>query len=271
MNEIERVQGQDGGWSRVEAGGQVYDRMVLRSAWLHECDDVVDTLRAMLSGTARPGDTVFVSEKVVLLLTGRTVPVDSVRPGRLAHFLVRHVHPRPGSRGLSVPEKMQYVLDRTGRLRVLLAAAASAVSRPLGWHGLFYRVAGSLARDLDGGRPPYEHLLFPPLGRLDGQGLANELERQLGVGVAIVDLNDYGGSIRAASASAVRPYHLQALLRDNPLGQRAASTPAGLLRPLPAPTAVKDQGGRRRRLGRMRRMSPRRGSSGAFSVFRTAK
>lgn len=190
---------------------------------------------------------------------------------------MRHVRPRPGSRGLAVPEKMQYVLQRSGRLRVPMAAAVSAVSRPLGWHGLFYRVAGSVARDLDGGQPPYEHLLFPPpLGRLDGRMLAEEMERQLGVGVAIVDLNDYGGSIRAASPSAPMPYDLLTLLRDNPLGQRAAGTPAGLLRPLSTESATdaQDERPRRRVTVRrviMRKVSPKRWSSGARSILSTAR
>lgn len=269
MTGIERDRSQDSGWTRLQAGGRVYDRVILHSTWLHENDDLLDTLRTMLAGTARPGDTVFVSEKVVLLLAGRTVPVDIVRPGRLAYFLVRHVRPRPGSRGLAVPEKMQYVLDQSGRLRVLAAAAVSAISRPLGWHGLFYRVAGSIARDLDGGRPPYEHLLFPPLGRSDGLALADDLESQLGIGVAIVDLNDYGGSIRAASASAPTPFDLQMLLRDNPLGQRASSTPAGLLRPLPTPASEDAQGSGRRRRVNVPKVSLRRWSSGARSTLKT--
>jgi hypothetical protein len=128
---------------------------------------------------------------------------------------------------------MQYVLDQTGRVRVLVAAAVSAVTRPFGWHGAFYRIAGTLARDLDGGRPPYEHLLFPPLSRAMARQMANHLAASLGVAVAIVDLNDYGGSIRATSDRAIPADRLLGLLGDNPLGQRDAGTPAGLLRPLP--------------------------------------
>lgn len=161
---------------------------------------------------------------------GATVLMADIRPGRLANFLVRRVRPRPGSRGLAVPEKMQYVIDELGPLRIVVAALASALTRPFGWRGVFYRVAGPLARDLDGGRPPYEHLLFPPLRPEAARRIADDLETRLGVAVAIVDLNDYGGTIRATSRSALAPTDLRPLLGGNPLRQRSTGTPAGLLR-----------------------------------------
>ncbi|MDQ3469782.1 MAG: hypothetical protein M3487_08470 [Actinomycetota bacterium] len=219
-------------WTAVEARGHRYERLVVRTRWLEPADDLVASAHEAVAGMVRSGDTVFVSEKLVILLTGRTVPADAVHPGRLARMLVGFVKPRPGSRGLSVPEKMQYVIDRTGRPRVVVAAAASAITRPFGWHGVFYRVAGSLARDLDGGRPPYEHLLFPPLDRVDARVIANILEEAMGTGVAIVDLNDFGGSVRATSERALPARELLSALGDNPLGQRAAGTPFGILRPV---------------------------------------
>ena len=148
---------------------------------------------------ARPGDTVGVSEKVAILLTGRTVDISTVKPGRLARFLAAHVRPRTDSKGLAVPEKMEYVVRTVGLRRIIPAVIGSAVTRPLGMHGTFYRVAGSVARDVDGGRPPYEDVLFPPLDNKVAQKICAELERALDIGVSIVDLNDYGGSIRAVS------------------------------------------------------------------------
>jgi hypothetical protein len=55
---------------------------------------------------------------------------------------------------------------------------------------------------------------------------------ELGVPVAIVDMNDRGGSIRAVSGGGPSPRLLKWLLYDNPLSQREASTPFGLIRPL---------------------------------------
>lgn len=219
----------DAGQSTVP-GGTRYNRLVVRTRWLTADDDLTGILHMAVERYAQEGDTLFISEKAILLLTGGTIPTADVHPGRLAHWLCRHVRPRPGSRGLSLPVKMQYVLDDTGAPRILLAALASAVSRPFGLRGMFYRVAGSVARDLDGGRPPYEEWLFPPLPPGQGELLCSRLAASLGVPVAIVDLNDFGGTIRARSAGALPAGVLLAALRDNPLGQRDKGRPFGFIR-----------------------------------------
>ena len=219
-------------WSDVTVDGQSYRRLPVRSGWLRPGDDLTTVLREACT-EMRPGDTIAISEKVVALLTFRTISIDSVRVGPLARLLARSVRPRQGSRGISVPEKMQYVVDQVGWPRMCAAAAASAVTRPLGIGGVFYRIAGSVARDVDGGRPPYEERLIPPVPCLEAAMMCADLEGLLGVGVAIVDLNDYGGSIRATSPMAVPAETLARILADNPLRQRLTGTPLALVRPLP--------------------------------------
>jgi hypothetical protein len=219
-------------WSDVIVDGRWYRRFPLRTSWLRPGDDLTAVLREACSDR-RPGDTIAISEKVVVLLTFRTIASASVRVGALARLLARSVRPREGSRGISVPEKMQYVLNEVGWPRMCVAAATSAVTRPLGISGVFYRIAGSVARDVDGGRPPYEERLIPPLPCLEAAMMCSDLEELLGVGVAIVDLNDYGGSIRATSPTAVPATTLARVLADNPLRQRLTGTPLALVRPLP--------------------------------------
>src|ERR687893_23083 len=218
--------------SDVTVDGQSYRRVPLRTSWLRPGDDLTAVLREACSDM-RPGDTIAISEKVVVLLTFRTISSASVRVGALARVLAKSVRPREGSRGISIPEKMQYVLDQVGWPRMCAAAAVSAVTRPLGIKGAFYRIAGSVARDVDGGRPPYEDRLIPPIPALEAAMLCADLEGVLGVGVAIVDLNDYGGSIRATSPNAVPAATLARILADNPLRQRLTGTPLAVVRPLP--------------------------------------
>ena len=104
------------------------------------------------------------------------------------------------------------------------------MTRPIGMHGTFYRVAGSVARDIDGGRPPYESLLSHRSPAVV-HDISTDLERALGVGVGIVDLNDFGGSIRAVSPRSLPARTLAAVLADNPMGQRSTSTPMMVIRP----------------------------------------
>ena len=217
-------------WTQVNVAGVKYRRLPLHTRWLDATDDLVLALKDSLR-LARPGDTVGVSEKVAILLTGRTVDISTVQPGRIARFLAAHVRPRTDSKGLAVPEKMEYVVRTVGLRRIIPAVIGSAVTRPLGMHGTFYRVAGSIARDVDGGRPPYEAVLFPPLDNKVAQKICADLERALDIGVSIVDLNDYGGSIRAVSPRSLSEETLAAVLSDNPLGQRLTSTPFVLVRP----------------------------------------
>jgi hypothetical protein len=219
-------------WTKVKTSGVEYLRLPIHTRWLDEDDDLALVLKEYLRlALAQHGDTVAISEKVAILLTGRTIDITTLRPGRLARFLAAHVHPRTYSKGLSVPEKMEYVIRSVGYRRIIAAAVSGAISRSFGMHGTFYRMAGSVARDIDGGQPPYEHVLFPPLDTRVAQRMCADLERALNIGVSIVDLNDYGGSIRAVSPRSLSAMTLMAVLSDNPLGERLTSTPFVLVRP----------------------------------------
>src|SRR5215203_1821583 len=141
-------------WTQVSVAGLTYLRLPLHTRWFDASDDLVLALKESLK-LGRPGDTVGVSEKVAVLLTRRTVDISTMEPSRLARFLAAHVRPRTDSKGLAVPEKMEYVLRTVGLKRIIPAAIGSAVTRPLHVRGTFYRIAGPVARDVDGGRPPY--------------------------------------------------------------------------------------------------------------------
>ncbi len=219
-------------WTQVSVAGAKYLRLPLRTRWLDEADDLGLALKEHLE-LARPGDTVGVSETVVIMLTGRTVDINTVQPGRLARMLAGYVRPRgEHARGLSVPEKMEYVIRTVGSWRVIAAAIGGALTRPLGMRGTFYRIAGPIARDVDGGpHTAYEHVLLPALDTKVAQRICDDLERALDIGVSIVDLNDFGGSIRAVSPRSLPAETLASVLSDNPLGQHLTSTPFVLVRP----------------------------------------
>lgn len=218
---------------QVVLRGRRWCRTLLRTAWLADGDDLGSALAAALETAAAPpmaGQVLAVAEKAAIVTSGRVVAADRVRAGWLARLLAATVRPVGNSRGLSVPEKMQYVLDHAGRPRVLAAALAAAITRPLGVAGAFYRVAGPLARDLDGARGAYADSLLPPLTPGEAQLLAHHLAVRLGMPVAIVDVNDRGGSVRGCSPGCPPTAELLAVLADNPLGHCEQSTPAILLR-----------------------------------------
>ena len=219
--------------------------------WLEPDDDLALTLAEYLPAL-EPGDTIVVSEKVAVVLTGGAVPTASLQVGRVARLLATKVQPREGSRGLSVPAKMQYVVQTLGHARVLFAMLCAGCTRPFGLRGAFYRVAGDLARDLDGARPPYEDVLIPPMPAREAAELCARLQDRFGVGVAVVDINDFGGSIRSTSSKSVPPAELLRILRGNPLGQRLTGTPFGIVRRVRTGT---DDAGEQSNNGDPRRLS----------------
>jgi len=86
---------------------------------------------------------------------------------------------------------------------------------------------------MDGMRPPFEEVLIPPIAPSVARAIAAQIAGQLGMPVAITDLSDRGGLIRAVSGPELRMRSVRDVLRDNPLRQRDHRTPIGLLRPWP--------------------------------------
>jgi asparagine synthase (glutamine-hydrolysing) len=231
--------------------GRVFARAPLHSTLIGTGDDLTCALWASLRPLAeagqglRPGDVVAVSEKVVAITQGRSQPIGDIQPSKLAHNLSRFVRRTPIGIGLGTPATMQLAIEEAGVPRILGAAAAAALTRPLGMRGVFYRVAGSSVAAIDG---PTPHTMPPYNGHakrapLDPQGVATKLARALSedaggaVDVAIIDTNDLGAQILGATTG-VQASTLIALLRDNPLGQQRQSTPFLLVRDVGPLSAV---------------------------------
>jgi hypothetical protein len=186
---------------------------------------------------------VAVSERMVAITQGRSFPMTEIRPGPLAKLLVRFVT-RPGyGIGLGTPQTMQLAIDEVGIPRILLAAFLSAVTKPFGVHGVFYRVAGPQAAAIDGPTsytiPPYNQAAT--LGPTDPNGAARRLAAALGVPVAVIDANDAGCNVLGISPGVDRRF-VSNIFADNPLGQAREQTPICIVRrvawpadqPLPA-------------------------------------
>jgi hypothetical protein len=212
-------------------GGVVYARHPVRTHLVTADDDAVAVVQRYVGGLADDVRLVAVSERMVAITQGRSYPMDTIRPGRLARLLVRYVT-RPGyGIGLGTPQTMQLAIDEVGAPRILLAAALSAVTKPFGVHGVFYRVAGRQAAAIDGPTsytiPPYNQAAT--LGPRDPDGAARTLAAALGVPVAIIDANDAGCAVLGASPGVDRRF-VQRLFADNPLGQAREQTPICVVR-----------------------------------------
>jgi hypothetical protein len=229
-------------------GGTVYARHPVRTHLVTGKDDAGDVVRRYVGELGGDVRLVAVSERMVAITQGRSYPIKDIRPGRIARFLERHVT-RPGyGIGLGSAETMELAVREVGAPRILLAAAASAVTRPFGIHGIFYRVAGPQARAIDGPTsytiPPYNEAAT--LGPRRPDEAARSLAAAIGAPVAIIDANDAGCTILGASPGVDRRF-VERLFADNPLGQAREQTPICVIREVawPAGEPVPDEPRRR--------------------------
>ena len=221
----------DGRALHASLGGVVYARHPVRTHLVTADDDAAAVITRYVGPLADDVRVVAVSERMVAITQGRAYPIKDIRAGRLARFLERFVT-RPGyGIGLGSAETMELAIREVGAPRILLAAAASAVTKPFGVHGVFYRVAGPQAKAIDGPTsytiPPYNQAAT--LGPRDPDGAARALAAAIGAPVAIIDANDAGCAVLGASPGVDRRF-VERLFADNPLGQAREQTPICVVR-----------------------------------------
>lgn len=195
-----------------------------------------DSIPDILDETAMPyienGDMIFISEKIIAISQGRSFDIDDIHPSKLAKILSKFVYKSPYGIGLGMPETMQLALDDVGTARILLAAFCSAVTKPFGVRGVFYKVAGTGARAIDGPCdctiPPYNHCA--KLAPEKPDKVAAQLEKHTGCKVVIMDANDIGREILGRSDDSISIDMCKEIFADNPLGQGAQQTPVCIIR-----------------------------------------
>ncbi len=212
--------------------GVDYLRIPIKTHLITKDDDMVDVVNQYPKGQLQPGDILFISEKAVACTQSRAIPMEDIRPRKLAITLSRYVTKTPAGIGLGIPETMEMALRECGTPRILFAAFCSVIGKILGKKGWFYLVAGAKARGIDGPTegtiPPYDHYVV--LTPDDPMGTARKLAQALGHPVAIVDINDLGANILGFSQKEPSMDFLARVLGDNPLGQGEECTPMGILR-----------------------------------------
>ena len=102
----------------------------------------------------------------------------------------------------------------------------------VGLKGWFYRLAGEQARlidDITGTTPPYDQTIV--LGPDQPGPFCAAMASELGVDVAVVDVNDLGRVKVLAASQGCDEALLMRALRPNPAGNANQRTPLVLIRP----------------------------------------
>ena len=212
--------------------GVDYLRIPVKTHLITKDDDMVDVVNKYPKDKLQPGDILFISEKAVACTQSRAIPMEDIRPRKLAVTLSCYVTKTPAGIGLGIPETMEMALRECGTIRILFAAAISAVGKLFGIRGWFYNIAGYKARSIDGPcdftLPPYNHYVV--LGPDKPDEAAADISKKVGVPVAITDINDLEGQILGTSDRSMDRDLLCKILKDNPLGQCSEQTPMGIIR-----------------------------------------
>lgn len=215
-----------------------YLRIPLKTRLIRNGDDLMALLEEYARPLLVPGDLLFVSEKIVCLTQGdRIIRADSVQTSWLARFLatkVRNGAGTPEFKGLGhgTAPAMQLLIEEAGVLRVLFAAAVSAVTRPIGIKGAFYYLIGKQAKSID---CPMSWTIeefrdYAKRAPRDPNGVAKDMKKRFGVEAVIVDANYQGAFSLGKSTSVITEKFIQELLRDNPAGQDSEMTPFFIMR-----------------------------------------
>lgn len=234
MSEIE-IKPNKGKKLIVVVDGVTFMRIPIRTNIISPSDELDSIMDEYVRDLLIPGDLLFIAEKVIACMQMRLIKVTDVQPRIAARFLSKFVYKNPSDLydpGLATPETMEMVLREVGTIRILFATVASAVGKLFGKRGCFYKVAGPLARDIDGPTPytipPYSKYII--LGPKNPHKVAKNAQAYIKNDVAIVDINDLGGNVLSNTSSSYSNNLIIQILKDNPLGQSDEQTPFGIIR-----------------------------------------
>jgi hypothetical protein len=215
----------------ITVNGIGYERVPIKTHVVSEKDTIDSLVKLYVMKQAQQGDILLISERIVAITQGRSFPIASIKPSWWAKTLCKYVSKHPGGIGLRSPWTMELALREAGLFRILFSGFVSAITKPFGIKGLFYRIVGKNINAIDG---PCEYTLPPgntsaKLGPKYPMKVAQQLFEKYKIPVGIVDANDYG--VRAMGWSiGLDPHFMEAVFKDNPLGQTNEQTPMAIVR-----------------------------------------
>lgn len=222
----------------IDVDGITYLRLPIRTRLITTKDtDIVPIVEEYVLPHLMPGDMVFVSEKALTVTQGRIVDFSDIHPGSLARLLGRNIQNNYGTEhfkgfGHGTSLAMQLFIEEAGYSRVIFAALVAAVTRPLGIRGMFYRLCGKRAKSIDCPMSftIIEYAHAAKLAPNNPSGEARRIKERIGSEVVILDANYRGAFSLGKSAGSPSEKFIQALFRDNPLGQSDEMTPFAIVR-----------------------------------------
>jgi len=189
----------------INYNGKRIERIPVQTRILTSEDNIAQVIREYALPLMQQGDILTISESPLAITQGRAIPVEKIKPGRLAQFLSSKVMRVPYGIGLGAPTSMQCAIDECAGIQAALIDAAETTTIE-----------------------PYVHTVIK--GPLYPEKVAQELSRELGFPIAIMDINDIGGCWVIGASKGVDKKFLEQVMKDNPQGQSDELTPFCIVR-----------------------------------------
>ncbi len=222
----------------IDIDGTVYDRLLIKTRLISTNDtDILPIVEEFAGPYIKKDDILFISEKTLTVTQGRVVNMNDINVTRLARFFARHVGNNFGTSdfrgyGHGTFHAMQLFIEETGYARAIFAAIVAVLTRPLGIHGLFYKICGTRAKSIDCPMS-FVVLEYAHTGKLaphNSSGEARRIRAKLGCEVVILDSNYRGAFSLGKSTRKISEEFIGKAFRDNPMGQGDEMTPFCIVR-----------------------------------------
>lgn len=221
----------------ISAMGIKYQRLAIQTHFIGRGESYSTLIEKYILPVYQNGNILSISEKAITMCQNHVTEKKDVVPGFWSKFLSQFASSNQYGVAMDEPYKLQLAIDLCGLPQILLAVFCSAVTKLLGIHGVFYRVAGHGIAGIDGFYPDSAFELYRSIALLspvEPKKVCDEIQEKYQINCMIVDANDLNIEILAKSDSlfAVSNNELSSLIQDNPAGQLDERTPFILLRPV---------------------------------------
>ena len=214
--------------------GTRYQRYAVQTHFVEVGEDKNALIERYIRPIYQEGDVVSFGAKVMAMCEKTVRTKDEVTPGFWAKLLSPHASETVAGIGVHDPYKLQLAIDMVGAPRVVFAAMASAVTKPFGVKGVFYKIVGPGVAGIDGfyyrsSFDRYKDLaLINPTNPVE---LCDDIMQKTGIPVVLMDANDIDQNMLGKATSfPLTDEQIQDAMKDNPSGQGGELTPLILIR-----------------------------------------
>ncbi len=216
--------------------GRKYQRYAIQTHFVEVGEDQAALVNRYVKPLYQPGDCLAFGAKVMAMCTGNVRTKEQEKPGFWARLLSPHASETTAGIGMHDPYKLQLAIDMVGAPKVVFASLASAVTKPFGVKGVFYKIVGPGVAGIDGfyyrsSFARYHDLAL--INNTNARELCDELEEKTGIPTVLMDANDIDqNQLGKGTRFPLSDAEIQEALKDNPSGQGDELTPLILIRPL---------------------------------------